>query len=140
MFFLFFSCSSRVLLRCSYSCFLYIVSISMGIILAIIHTASSETVRKAQDILRALSRLTAMIFRRHSLILRASPQMSIPYVSMEITTDARSFLRGYRGPPMFGMSPANAVATLAALTAACSTWGLKLSLMSSITPRYRMQG
>ena len=54
-------------------------------------------------------------------------QMAIPYVSMEVTTEAMSFLRGCRGPPMFGMSLANIVATLAALTAACSTWGLKLS-------------
>ena len=37
--------------------------------------------------------------------------MAIVYVSMEISTDAKSFLRGCRGPPMFGMSPANAVGT-----------------------------
>ena len=140
MFFLFFSCSSGVLLRCSYSCFLSTASTSMGIIPAITHTATSDTVRKTQDTLRALSRLTAAIFRRHSLILRASPQMAIPYVTMEATTEARSFLRGCRGSPIFDMSLVNAVATLADLTAACSTWCLKLSLVSSITPRYLIQG
>ena len=121
------SCSSGVLLHCPYSCSLSTAITSMGIISAITHTALSETVRKAQDTLRALSRLTAAIFRRHFLILRASPQMAISYVSVEIATDTRSFLRGYRGLPMFGMSLANAVATLVALTAACSTWGLKLT-------------
>ena len=73
-------------LRCSYSCFLSTASTSMGIIPAITHTATSETGQKAQDTLRALSQLIAAIFRRHSLILRALPQMAIPYVSMEITT------------------------------------------------------
>ena len=41
---------------------------------------------------------------------------------------------------MFGMSLANAVCTLAALTAAYYTRGLKLSLVFRITPRYLMQG
>ena len=58
------SCSPWMLLRCSYSCFLYTASISMGIRPAMIHTASSDTIRKALDTLRALSRLTATILRR----------------------------------------------------------------------------
>ena len=69
--FLLFSCSSGVLLCCSDSCFLSTASTLMGIIPAITHTASSETMRKAEDTLRALSRLTTAIFRRYSLILRA---------------------------------------------------------------------
>ena len=105
---LFFWCT----LRCSYICFLSTVSTSMGIIPAITHTASSDTAQKVQDTLRALSPFTAAICRRHSLILRTSPQMAIPYMSMEVTT--RSFLWGCQGPPMFGISLANAVATLAA--------------------------
>ena len=140
MFFLFISCSSGVLLRSSYSCFLSTASTSMGIITAITNTASSEIVRKAQDTLMALRQLTVAIFRRHSLILRASPKMTIQYMSMKITTDARSFLRGCRGLRMSGMSLTNAVTTLAALTAAYSTCGLKLRLDSSINSRYLMRG
>ena len=49
--------------------------------------------------------------------------MAIPYVSMKINTDARSFLRGCRGPPTFRMSLANDVANLAALG---SWWQLDL--------------
>ena len=48
--------------------------------------------------------------------------MAIPYVRMEIPTDSMSFLRGFRRPAIFGMSLANTVATIVALTAACSTW------------------
>ena len=50
------SCSPRML-RCSYSCFLSTASILIDIRHAMIHTASSDTIRKALDTLRALSRL-----------------------------------------------------------------------------------
>ena len=67
------SCYCRMLLRCSYSCFLSTASISMGIRPAMIYTvSSSDTVRKALDILRALSWLTAVILRRYFSILKAS--------------------------------------------------------------------
>ena len=92
-----------MLLCCSYSYFLSTASISMGIRPAMIHTASSDTVLKALDTLRALSQLTAAI------------------LSIEVTTEAKSFLRGWRCPPMFGISLANALATLAALAAAYCT-------------------
>ena len=105
-----------------------------------IHTASSDTVRNALDTLRALSRLTAAILRRYFSILRASPQMAIPYVSIEVTTETKSFFRGWRSPPMFGISLANALASLDALAAAYYTWAIKFSLVSNITPKYLIFG
>ena len=123
-----FSCSPRMLLRCSYSCFLSTASIH-----SIIWYRSEGT-------LRALSRWTTVILRLYFLILRASSQMAISYVSIEVSTEAKSFLRGWRGPPIFGMSLANALATLAALAAAYCSWALKFSLVSNITPKYLIFG
>ena len=49
-----------------------------------------DTVRTVLDTLIALSRLTAAILRRYFSILRASPQMANPYVSIEVTSKAKS--------------------------------------------------
>ena len=65
----------------------------MGIRPAMIHTALSDTILKALDTLRALSWLTAAFLRQYFSILTASAQMAIPYVSIEVTTEAKSFLR-----------------------------------------------
>ena len=54
-------------------------SISMDVRPTMINTASSDTVRKALDTLRALRRLTAAILRRYFSILKASTQMAVPY-------------------------------------------------------------
>ena len=97
-------CSPRMLLRWLYSYFLSSLSTSMGIRPAMIHTASSDTVRKALGTLSALNRLTAAIFHWYFSILRALPQMAIPYLSIEVTTEAKSFLREWRGPPMSSIS------------------------------------
>ena len=49
------SYSPRMLVLCSYRCFLSTASILMGIIPAVTPTATSDTVRKVQDTVRALS-------------------------------------------------------------------------------------
>ncbi|GBP21619.1 hypothetical protein EVAR_9804_1 [Eumeta japonica] len=104
------------------------------------HTASCDIVRKALATLSALSRHTGPAFLHASWIYSVSAQMDIPYVRIDVTTDDSSRLLLCFGPPTFGINRARLALTTDALALTCSTFCLKLSRASIITPKYRMNG
>ena len=88
----------------------------MGIIPAIAHTASEETVRYALATLIAVSRNVLFSILWFRFVFRAAPQAGTPYLNIDDDTHARRRLLLLLGPSTFGMILAIAFAALAAFS------------------------
>ena len=95
--------------------------ISIGIIPEITCAASLETVLNPLATLSAICRPTGYIRLWHSCSSSAFSHIAIPYVSIDVATDARRDRRLGLGPPIFGIRRDRAQTTADALLLACLT-------------------